>query len=152
MRRYFASVILLLLSGVLNTAAAQSLASVSEWDRSSAMAAVRSVNIDAAVAGISGLQDLEGLENRSDWPLPAREAAVYKFTQSLASLPRDAVATAVLQHLKTYQAQVLVPHEDYDEATVPLFNIRGAAAGVENGWLRAESAAEAREEIGRAHV
>ncbi|GMR15690.1 MAG: hypothetical protein BMS9Abin30_1333 [Gammaproteobacteria bacterium] len=145
MRRYFASVTLLLLSGILNTAAAQNLATVSEWDRSSAMAAVRSVNIDTAVAGISDLKDLEGLENRSDWPLPAREAAVYKFTRSLASLPRDAVATAVLQHLKTYQVQVLVPHEDYDDAIVPLFNIRGAAAGVENGWLRDESAAEARE-------
>jgi len=108
------------------------------------MAAVRSVNIDLAVLEIGDLQDLEALENRNDWPLPAREAAVYKFTRSLAALSRDAVAVDVMQYLGSYQAKVLVPHEDYADAVVPLFNIRGAAAGVENGWLRIESTAEAR--------
>jgi hypothetical protein len=38
---------------------------------------------------------------------------------------------------------VLVPHEDHADASVPLFNIRAAAVGVENGWARNDSAAEA---------
>jgi hypothetical protein len=117
------------------------------------MAAVRSVNIDVAVdeiGDISSLADgaytlrnLRSLETRSDWPLPAREAAVYKFTQSLAKLPRDAVATEVMQHLRNYQAQTLVAHEEHGDESVPLFNIRRAAAGVENSWQRTEFATEA---------
>ena len=126
---------------------------VIQWDRNSAMAAVRAVDIDAAVYEIgdpSSLADgaktlarLNQIETRSDWPLPAREAVVYQFTRSLAELPRDAVATEVLQHLRSFQAQTLVPHEDHGETSVPLFNIRGAAAGVENGWQRTESGIEA---------
>lgn len=124
-----------------------------QWERGSAMAAVRSVNIDAAVNGIGDISTLadgratlarlEQLENRSDWPLPAREAALYEFTRSLAELPRDAVAAEVMQHLQAYQARALVPHEDHASTLVPLFNIRGAAAGVENRWQRGEFAVEA---------
>ncbi|MDH3903649.1 MAG: hypothetical protein OEU84_17050 [Xanthomonadales bacterium] len=123
------------------------------WDRSSAMAAVRSVNIDIAVSeigNVSSLADgkttvtrLRQLETRSDWPLPAREAAVLQFTRSLAELPRAAVADEVMQHLIHYKAQTLVPHEDHANALVPLFNIRGAATGVENGWQREEFTIEA---------
>jgi hypothetical protein len=126
---------------------------VLQWDRSSAMAAVRTVNIDAAtyeIGELSSLDDgtktlarLKHVETRSDWPLPAREAVVYQFTRSLAELPRDAVAPEVMQYLHSFQAQTLVPHEDHGEAYVPLFNIRAAAAGVENGWQRTESGIEA---------
>jgi len=133
----------LLIGGGLNSAFAQNHTAVAQWDRSSAMLAVRSVNIDLAVNEINDLQDLLALENRSDWPLPAREAAIYKFTRSLASVPRAAVNAAVIQHLNSYQARTLVPDEDHGDAVVPMFNIRGAAAGVENGWIRSESAAEA---------
>jgi len=124
-----------------------------QWDRNSAMAAVRSVNIEAAVNEIgdissladdaSTLNNLKTLETRSDWPLPAREAAVYQFTRSLAGLPRDAVGAEVMQHLSGFQSRVLVPQEDHGGASVPLFNIRGAAAGIENGWQRTEFSAEA---------
>ena len=124
-----------------------------QWDRNSAIAAVQSVDIDLAVreiGDISSLSDgadtlakLSTLESRSDWPLPAREAALHQFTRSLASLPRDAVATEVMQHLRGFEPRVLVSDEDHSEALVPMFNIRGAAAGVENGWVRSESAASA---------
>ncbi len=124
-----------------------------QFERSSAMASVRSVNIDKAVyeiGDISSLADneitlsrLKNIESRSDWSLPAREAVIYQFTQSLAELPRDAVAAEVMQHLQNYQPRALVPHEDHEDALVPLFNIRAAAAGIENVWQRREYAAEA---------
>ncbi len=117
------------------------------------MAAAQSVDIERAVSeigDISSLSDgaatltkLTDMENRSDWPLPAREAAVYQFTHNLATLPRDAVAIEVMQYLRNYQARVLVRHEDHGTASVPLFNVRSAAAGVEHGWQRAESASNA---------
>jgi len=117
------------------------------------MAAVRSVDIDVAVSEIgdvSSLSDSTGtlsklsdLESRSDWPLPAREAAIYQFARGLAPLPRDAVAIEVMRYLRSFEPQVLVADEDHSEARVPLFNIRGAAAGVEHGWLRSESASKA---------
>ena len=123
------------------------------WDRVEAMAAVRSVNTgmavyelgdDAALAnGAATVSRLIDLEFRTDWPLPAREAAIYRFTRSLADLPRDTVATAVMQHLQAYQARTLVPHEDHADALVPLFDIRSAATGVENGWQRIEYEEEA---------
>jgi len=137
----------------IGTAIAANAAEPARWDRGSAMAAVRSVNVDAVVNEIGNvaslsdgkatLEKLQQLETRSDWPLPAREAALYKFTRLLAGLPREAVAVEVLQHLQAYQAQALVPHEDHGGTLVPLYNIRGAAAGVENSWQRAEFAIEA---------
>ena len=125
---------------------------VEHWDRNSAMAAVhassaaieaRQLSDISSLPGGETLQRLKILETRDDWPLPAREAAIYQFTQSLADLPRDAVAEQVMQYLLTYQARVLVPHEDHRAAFVPLFNIRGAAAGVEHSWQRLEFGAEA---------
>lgn len=144
MKLLFTVTAVLLIGGVLNSAFAQNHTVVDQWDRSTAMLAIRSVNIDLAANEINDLKDLRALENRSDWPLPAREAAIYKYTRSLATVPRDAVSVAIIQHLNSYQAQTLVPDEDHGDAFVPLFNIRGAAAGVENGWIRSESAAEAR--------
>jgi len=134
-------------------AMADDQAASQRWDRSSAMAAAESVNIGLAVyelGDISSLADgkatvskLRNLEARSDWPLPAREAAIYQFTRSLADLPRNAVAAEVMRHLQSYHAKTLVPHEEHHDSYIPLFNIRGAAAGVENGWQRTEFAGEA---------
>jgi len=119
---------LMLITGIATTATAAEPVNIDRWDRASAMAAVRSVNIDAASREVRTLKDLEALEQRSEWPLPAREASIYKFTQSLAALPRDAVLVDVMQYLNSYQSQVMVPHEDHRDAVIPLFNIRGAAA------------------------
>ena len=145
--------ILLAIFGLALHAGSYGQTPVLQWDRSSAMAAVRAVDIDTAVYEISELSSLadgtktlarlKHVETRSDWPLPAREAVVYQFTRSLAELPRDAVAPEVMQYLRSFQAQTLVPHEDHGEASVPLYNIRAAAAGVENSWQRTESGTEA---------
>jgi hypothetical protein len=135
---------LLLFSGISNLALAQYESVNPRWDRGSAMAAVQSVDIEVAINEIEDLNDLEAIEKRDDWPMPAREAAIYKYTRSLTALPRDAVSVDVMQYLRSYQTRVLVPHEDHGEALVPLFNIRGAASGVENTWVRAESTAKAK--------
>jgi hypothetical protein len=144
---------LLVIFGLALPAGLYGQSPVLQWDRNSAMAAVRAVDIDTAVYEISELSSLadgaktlarlKQIQIRSDWPLPAREAVVYQFTRSLAELPRDAVATEVIQYLLSFQAQTLVPHEEHGDASVPLFNIRAAAAGVENGWQRTESVIEA---------
>ncbi len=125
-----------------------------EWDRSSAMTAIHSVDIDAAVYSLSDIASLADgrymidrlaqVENRTDWPLPAREAVIYRFTQSLANIPADAVAGDVMEHLKNYQARTLVPDEEHPAASIPLFNIRAAASGVENSWQMQDFAFEAR--------
>lgn len=153
MKNYLIPVTFLCLFIATDTVFAASPTPLTHWDRASAMAAARSVNTDIAVYDISSvstlanseatLRQLKHLETRSDWPQPAREAALFEFTRSLAGLPRAAVADEVMQHLQNYQAQVLVPHEDHGGTLVPLFNIRGAAAGIENGWQRMEFAADA---------
>ena len=90
------------------------------------MAAVRSVNIDAAVyeiSNISSLADsettltkLKNIETRSDWPLPAREAAIHQFTRSLAELPRAAVAVEIMQQVRTRVEADASRFEDADLA------------------------------------
>lgn len=150
MNKYLVLIALFCLGIFVDSANAVNQNTSARWDRNSAMAAVRSVNVEHAVYEIGSvatladgeatLARLKHMETRSDWPLPAREAALYEFTRSLAELPRAAVAIEVMQHLQNYQAQTLVPHEDHGAAYVPLFNIRGAAAGVENGWQRLEFA------------
>ncbi|MCP4045990.1 MAG: hypothetical protein GY732_08390 [Gammaproteobacteria bacterium] len=153
MRKHLALISFYLVCGLTQTTTTNAQGQPEYWERGSAMAIVESVDIDNAayeLGNISSLADadttlarLRNVEIRVDWPLPAREAAIYEFTRSLAGLPREAVAPDVMQHLRTYQARVLVPHEDHGDAFVPLFNIRGAAAGVENAWQRTEFAYEA---------
>ena len=153
MKNYLALVTLFCLCVFADSAVAVNQALSTQWDRGNAMAAIRAVNIRIAVdeiGDISSLADgettlnnLKRMETRSDWPMPAREAALFEFTRSLAGLPRSAVAVEVMQHLQNYEAQTLVPHEDHGNTLVPLFNIRGAATGVENGWQRIEFAIDA---------
>jgi hypothetical protein len=141
---------LLVLSG---SASAASQATTAPWDRGHALAAAHSVDLEAAVVEIGNiaslgnarttLEKLERLETRADWPMPAREAALFEFTRSLAELPRDAVAPEVMQHLDDYQVRTLVPDDDHGGTLVPLYDISAAAAGIENGWQRKEFAIEA---------
>jgi len=126
--------------------------SATQWDRGHALAAARSVNLETAVIEISNpaslanteatLEKLQQLETRGDWPLPAREAALLEFTRALAELPRAAVAPGIIEHLQNYESRTLVPDEDHPATLIPLFNIRAAAKGIENGWQRTEFADE----------
>lgn len=150
MRKLFLAGFLLLASGIALLANASDTEMAERWDRNSALAAVQSVNLNAVtleISDISSLADgettvsrLTSLANRTDWPLPVREAALLQFTRSLSDLPADAVSAEVVHYLRNYQARTLVPHEEHPQAYIPLFNIRGAISGVTNGWQRQEHA------------
>jgi hypothetical protein len=146
--------LVLLIAIHASTASAQLLEQESAtevWDRSSAMASLHSVDFKTAVDdlinaasladGDNTIQSLISLSRRNDWPQPAREAALLQFTRSLATRSSQSVDPDILQYLSEYQTQVMVFGEHGSEQ--PLFNIRAAAAGVENGWLRIDSARQA---------
>ncbi|MDX1380229.1 MAG: hypothetical protein R3233_03870 [Xanthomonadales bacterium] len=86
------------------------------------------------------LQALSELERRADWPVPAREAALATFAESLRGVPRDAVPEAVLDRLKAYRPRTLVPHHDRADVGEPMFRIGALVHGVENGWTYDEAA------------
>ena len=144
---------ILLLSLLAWTASAHAeVTATATWDQVSAVNAAQSVNtmevrrqlINLTVAGSSAetLELLRQVVGRKDWPVPAREAAIFRYTQELRTLPSSAVPYEVMFFLKSYQAQTLVSHDDHPEAGIPLFNIRAAAEGVENGWRRRAAMAE----------
>jgi hypothetical protein len=124
------------------------------WDRESATHAARSVDTDPLTNDLLTLT-LSGQPNevidllnttatRQDWPAPARERAVHQYTRELARLPSDAVSRKVMDYLTNWQVQTLIPHDDHPQSALPMYNIRGAAQGVENSWRRQEAALEAR--------
>ena len=121
------------------------------WDRSAAINSSRSVDVQTVVRkliqpaaltdGKNTVQALIDLSLREDWPAPAREAAIYDFTRALTNRASHTVSPDILEYLSSYQAQILIKGEH--RGVQPLFNIRAAAAGVENGWLRADSKQQA---------
>jgi hypothetical protein len=122
------------------------------WDRASAARALADVDIEPVVdqlhqftlTGADSLlvESLEAIRLRPDWPEPARDLAILQYTRTLSALPADSVPPTVLAYLRTYPAMTLVPHEDHPQGRVPLFNVRAAAAGLENQWLREEALLE----------
>jgi hypothetical protein len=82
---------------------------------------------------LEGLRELAG---REDWPVPAREAALFHFAAGLGDLLSHAVGPEVLAFLADYEPRTLVAHEEHPGFGVPLFNIRAATAGVEHAWER----------------
>ena len=120
------------------------------WDPQLAMETARQYDTSAAVSELTQLlyatdsgqvlQALKALERRADWPVPAREAALAAFAESLRGVPRDVVPESVLDHLKAYRPRTLVPHHDRADVGEPLFRIGDALYGVENGWTYDEAA------------
>ena len=86
---------------------------------------------------------LSAIEQRNDWPLPAREYLAHAFAVGLADLPARAAGTGVLDYLLNYEPRTLVPHDDQGMYGVPLFNVRAAAAGTRAEWERRSAATEA---------
>lgn len=124
----------------------------SPTSRETALALARSVDtgqvrqqlLDWTVAGSTAdvLGLLEHTSQRDDWPAAAVDAALHDFAQELRRLPRTAVPPEVLTWLGAYRPRAWVAHEDHAASLVPLFNVRGVAAGVENDWRRQDALLE----------
>jgi hypothetical protein len=123
------------------------------WDLQEARAAASQVDALAAVKPLfelarTGRDDellraLAAVENRGEWPEPAREYVLLTFALGLADLPPGAVGPDVLAWLTAHEPRTLVPHDDHPLAGVPLYGIRPAAAGVAHAWERQAAAVEA---------
>lgn len=120
------------------------------WERDEALRASESVNTQTqrnklqsllkAGESEASLALIQNIQNEESWPAPARERVIYEYVTSLRHETPRVVGKELLSYLQNYQSTVLVPHEDHPSGNVPLFNIKGAAAGVVNGWTRQEAA------------
>ena len=124
------------------------------WDRDLAMLAAARIDSFAetdrllnmtsqAVGAETLLKAMTRLTSRSDWPAPAREAALLQFTHQLRQLPPYSVDPAVLDYLHNYQNLTLIPHDEAPHVGVPMYAIRAAASGLENHWGRLQAALNA---------
>lgn len=150
----YGKTIILAFSALLATAGTVHAASPTgkAWQRDTAQAALAGVDTDTTVDRLLNLTVagddsatlalLETTRSRPDWPDPARDDAVYRYVQGLRDLPAGALSTEVLDTLKAWTPNTLVPHEDHPQGLVPLFNIRAAAHGLENDWRRQEALVE----------
>ncbi|RLE18645.1 MAG: hypothetical protein DRJ50_12875 [Actinobacteria bacterium] len=123
------------------------------WDRSLALKTIHKADAQATLkplfqmarAGSNQelLEALSAIAQDSGMSAPARDYTVFSFTLGLSDLDVNSVSPKVLDFLSTYQVQTLVTHDDHPRITVPLFNIRAAAAGVQNSWDRQKAATRA---------
>jgi hypothetical protein len=131
---------------------AQAVQDAEAWERDEAWRASSSVDTRATrnqlqqlvLAGDNPatLQLIRDIELKDDWPLPARERLIFDFVNDLRQQSPRIISANVTGYLSEIQPRVLVPHEDHPRSAVPLFNIKGAIKGVENGWTRQEAAFE----------
>jgi len=123
------------------------------WDRSLALRTIHKAEAQATLkplfqmarAGDNKelLEALSAIVQDPGMPAPARDYTVFSFTLGLSDLDVNSVSPEVLDFLSTYQAHTLVAHDDYPRMAVPLFNIRAAAAGVQNNWDRQKAVTQA---------
>ena len=132
---------------------AQAVMPEPNWDRSLALQSIHAKDAMATLKPLfqmarAGndrelLLELSSIARDSGMPAPARDYVIYRFTLGLSDLDANAVGPRVLAFLSTYEALTLVTHEDHPRMTVPLFNIRAAAAGVQNRWDRQQALVQA---------
>ena len=147
--------VLILILALLFTAGAgaQTRIEAPNWSLGEAVHAAAGVDVNAALAPLfdlarAGSSDellaaLLALEQREDWPEPARERVLQAFTQGLGDMPPGSVDQQVLDHLAAFEPRTLVPNPDYPLAGVPLYNVPAAAAGARSAWRRADAARQA---------
>jgi hypothetical protein len=119
------------------------------WDREKAWRSSVSVNTqntrsqlhELLIAGDSPgiLALIRKIEQRADWPTPARERVLLDFVNDLRKETPRAISAEVIEHLGRYKSKVFVADQDHPQASVPMFNIRAATAGVVNTWARREA-------------
>ena len=123
------------------------------WDRAQALQAIDKTDTQArlkplfqlARTGSSAelLDALSAIELDFAMAAPAKDYLVFSFTLGLSDLDADAVDSEVLEFLSHYKTRTLVEHDDHPGMALPLFNVRAAAAGVQNRWGRQKAAARA---------
>ncbi len=123
------------------------------WDRSLALRTIHKADAQATLKPLfqmarSGsnrelLDALSSIVQDPGMPAPEKDFMVFSFTLGLSDLDANSVSPKVLEFLSTYEARTLVAHDDHPGMVVPLFNIRAAAAGVQNSWDRQQAAARA---------
>ena len=134
---------------LMGNATAQVSLAEPNWTLAMARQAAAQVNADEAVRPLFELAragkdrqllaELILIEQRSDWPEPARENVLYTFAAGLAEMKAGTVGADVFNYLETYQPKTRVPHDDRETVGVPLFNIGAAAAGSANEWRRRQA-------------
>ena len=82
------------------------------------------------------LSRLTTIQQNTSLSAPQRDYLMFSFLQGLGDLDPNTVDAEVLDYLSGYQAGTLVEHDDFSAVGVPLFNVRGAAAGVRTAWSR----------------
>ena len=123
------------------------------WDRSLALQTIHKADTQATLkplfqmarAGSNRelLDALSVIVQDPGIPAPAKDFTVFSFTLGLSDLDANSVSPKVLDFLSTYQVRTLVAHDDHPRMAVPLFNVRAAAAGVQNSWDRQQAVARA---------
>jgi hypothetical protein len=121
------------------------------WDRSLALRTIHKADVQATLKPLfqlarSGsnrelLDRLSSIVQDPGMPAPDKDFTVFSFTLGLSDLDANSVSPKVLEFLSKYEARTLVAHDDHPGMVVPLFNIRAAAAGVQNSWDRQQAAA-----------
>ncbi|MBT8047731.1 MAG: hypothetical protein HKN57_09370 [Xanthomonadales bacterium] len=123
------------------------------WDRDLALQAVLQVDtrriaadtfeLAKSASGPATVKALKDLAQQPDWPEPAIDAAIYRFTNHLRELPPFSVDPVVLDFLLGYRNRALVAHEEHASMGVPLYPVRAAARGLLNDWTRQQAALDA---------
>jgi hypothetical protein len=122
------------------------------WDRDLALIAVDRIDTTAETDHLlrlasqrhpGTLELLTTMADSTDWPAPVRDAALFRFTAQLRSLPAYSVDTAVIDFLQNYQSATLVLHPESRQLAVPLYPVSSAAQGLVNQWIRNRSLADA---------
>ena len=128
------------------------------WDRS---AAIKSVDRAQVMESLKPLYEmarsgedatlitaLSGIASNQGMPDPTRDYLLYKFTLGLGDLDAGAVGPKVIEWLSGYEPATWVAHDHHPRMAVPLFNVRAAARGVNNGWERQKGERYASELLG----
>lgn len=79
---------------------------------------------------------VRSIEEDAGWTDPAREKVLHNLALALGDFDPGTIGPEVLQFLVERRSRTLVPHEEYPEMGVPLFNIRAAASGSLAEWER----------------
>ena len=144
MHQLFRLHVLTLLVCLATPLIASTVRHVPNWDPGLAREAARAHDSQSELAVLKSalysdepqalMAELLELEKRDSLPWPAREAILLRFMQELRFLPAGMVPAEVMSYLAAWQPRTLVPNIHQPSVGEPLYKVREAAAGIQNGW------------------